>query len=603
MISLVYLGYHLFRHWSLSLENQVQKATQANEAKSQLLSRMTHELRTPLNAIIGLTRLALGSTLTQSQREHINKIRTSASLLNSVINELLDYSKIEANKLELEFTAFALEEVVNRVAGILSPRCSEKKIAFIVDLSPDIPRFILGDPLRVEQILLNLLSNAIKFTDRGHVLLRITSGQQNESQFKLYFEIIDTGTGIDAAQIPNLFQPFKQSDKSISRRFGGTGLGLAISQQLVGLMGGEIQVSSEVGVGTEFVFSLLVGFRPDSMSGNIGFVCHKSWLLLHNQPEIAAILDDRLRRIGGSVNELGHEQAIQEWLNGGLSRTFSSPDLLLISHRIGAMDGITLLRKLRSMPAWKTTPVLFLYPQSEEENYRTLVNEDPYTELLPLPFYGAMFCNAIMSVLGLGARTSITRLPAHDWRNMLHEINVLLVEDNAIGTEYLRADLLAEKDAVKVRTMLKDYVDLRILFYTTRDKQEVQKINDRTAKLQAELWATVREPAKAQPIPTVTLTVSGMNDVLNSQAYSQAAWWNRIPVMANVLMTLIAMFGNLMFGYASRNPESENRLFLILPLIISISFLLVMDIDSPNWGIIRVVPDNLISLAASLNGK
>lgn len=435
MISLAYLGYHIFRHWSLSLENQAQKATQANEAKSQLLSRMTHELRTPLNAIIGLTRLALGSTLTQSQREHINKIRTSASLLNSVINELLDYSKIEANKLELEFTAFALEEVVNRVAGILSPRCSEKKIAFIVDLSPDIPRFILGDPLRVEQILLNLLSNAIKFTDRGHVLLRITSGQQNESHFKLYFEIIDTGTGIDATQIPNLFQPFKQSDKSISRRFGGTGLGLAISQQLVGLMGGEIQVSSEVGVGTEFVFSLLVGFRPDSMSGNIGFVCHKSWLLLHNQPEIAAILDDRLRRIGGSVNELGHEQAIQEWLNGGLSRTFSSPDLLLISHRIGAMDGITLLRKLRSMPAWKTTPVLFLYPQSEEENYRTLVNEDPYTELLPLPFYGAMLCNAIMSVLGLGARTSITRLPAHDWRNMLHEINVLLVEDNAINRQ------------------------------------------------------------------------------------------------------------------------------------------------------------------------
>lgn len=435
MISLAYLGYHIFRHWSLSLEGQAQQATQANEAKSQLLSRMTHELRTPLNAIVGLTRLVLGSTLTQSQREHINKIRTSASLLNSVINELLDYSKIEANKLELEFTAFALEEVVNRVTGVLSPRCSEKKIAFIVDLSPDIPRFILGDPLRVEQILLNLLSNAVKFTERGHVLLRITAGQQNESHLQLYFEIIDTGMGIDAAQIPDLFQPFKQSDKSVSRRFGGTGLGLAISQQLVGLMGGEIHISSEVEVGTEFVFSLLVGYRPDSMSGNTGFVCNKHWLLLHNQPEIAAILNNRLQRIGGSVHELGHELVIQEWLNGGLSHTIAPPDLLLISHRIGAMDGITLLRKLRAMPAWKTTPVLFLYPQSEEENYRTLINEDPCTELLPLPFYGAMLCNAIMSVLGLGARTFITRLPAHDWHNMLHDINILLVEDNAINRQ------------------------------------------------------------------------------------------------------------------------------------------------------------------------
>jgi CheY-like chemotaxis protein len=150
---------------------------------------------------------------------------------------------------------------------------------------------------------------------------------------------------------------------------------------------------------------------------------------------VAAILNARLHQIGGTVQELGHELIIQEWLNGGLSHEFPDPDMLLISHRIGAMDGITLLRKLRSMPAWKTTPVLFLYPQSEEDNYRPLISEDPYTELLSLPFYGAMLCNAIMSVLGLGARTSITRLPANDWRNMLHDIHVLLVEDNAINRQ------------------------------------------------------------------------------------------------------------------------------------------------------------------------
>ncbi len=176
-------------------------------------------------------------------------------------------------------------------------------------------------------------------------------------------------------------------------------------------------------------------------------------------------------------------------------------------------------------------------------------------------------------------------------------------EANAIGTEYLRADLLAEKDAVKVRAMLKDYIDLRILFYTTRDKQEVKKINERTAKLQAELWAAVREPAKTQPIPTVTLAVSGMNDVLNSQSYTQAAWWNRIPVMANVLMTLIAMFGNTMFGYAARDPKLEGRLLMVLPLIVSIAFFLIMDIDSPSGGIIRLYPQSLISLAESLRGQ
>jgi diguanylate cyclase (GGDEF)-like protein len=450
MMSLVYLGYHIFRHWSFSLENKAAQAIQSNEAKSHFLSRMTHELRTPLNAIIGLTRLALGSTLTQSQREHINKIRTSASLLNSVINELLDYSKIEANKLELEFTAFALEEVVNRVAGVLSPRCSEKKIAFIVDLSPDIPRFVLGDPLRVEQILLNLLSNAIKFTSRGHVLLRITAGSVDDAHLKLFFEIIDTGSGIESEHLPELFKPFMQTDRSVSRRFGGTGLGLAISKQLVGLMGGHIQVSSEVGVGTEFTFSLQVGYRTDSLPGSVGFVCNKRWLLLHNQPDVAKILTSRLQDIGGTVYELGHELIIQEWLRGELTEEFPSPDMLLISYRIGAMDGITLLRKLRAIPAWKNTPVLFLYPQSEEESYRTLLSDDIAAELLPLPFYGAMLNNAIMSVLGFGARTSITRLPANDWFDMLHDINVLLVEDNAINRQVALETL--NQVGVKVHT-------------------------------------------------------------------------------------------------------------------------------------------------------
>ncbi|MBB6055106.1 hypothetical protein [Tolumonas osonensis] len=176
-------------------------------------------------------------------------------------------------------------------------------------------------------------------------------------------------------------------------------------------------------------------------------------------------------------------------------------------------------------------------------------------------------------------------------------------ETNAIGTEYLRAELLPANETVKLKAMLKDYLDLRILFYTTSNKQELQQINKRTAALQADMWAVVREPAKAQPSPIGSLTVSGMNDVLNSQRHTQAAWLNRIPIAATVLMTLIAMFGNAMLGYSSRSPESERRLFLLLPVIVSIAFLLIMDIDSPSWGIIRVVPDNLISLAESLRGQ
>jgi len=173
-------------------------------------------------------------------------------------------------------------------------------------------------------------------------------------------------------------------------------------------------------------------------------------------------------------------------------------------------------------------------------------------------------------------------------------------EANAIGTEYLRADLLPAADAAKVRALLKNYLDQRVLFYTTRDEQQIRQINVRTAQLQTELWSSVLAPAAAQPTPPVALVVSGMNDVLNSQGYTQAAWWNRIPITAWVLMAAIAICCNVMVGYGARNVKPGGILLLVLPLVVSISFFLIADIDSPRRGVIRVKPQNLESLVESL---
>ena len=173
-------------------------------------------------------------------------------------------------------------------------------------------------------------------------------------------------------------------------------------------------------------------------------------------------------------------------------------------------------------------------------------------------------------------------------------------EANAIGTEYVRADLLPAADAAKVRALLRNYLDQRVLFYTTRDEQQIRKINARTAQLQAELWSAVTVPAAAQPEPVIALAVSGMNDVLNSQGYTQAAWWNRIPVAAWALMAAIAVCCNLLVGYGARNAKAEGVLLLVLPFVVSISFFLIADIDSPRGGVIRVNPQNLISLVESL---
>ena len=173
-------------------------------------------------------------------------------------------------------------------------------------------------------------------------------------------------------------------------------------------------------------------------------------------------------------------------------------------------------------------------------------------------------------------------------------------EANAIGTEYVRAELLPAADAATVHALLRDYLDQRVLFYMAGDGQELQRINARTAQLQTELWSAIRGPAAAQPTPLMALVVSGMNDVLNSQGYTQAAYWNQIPTAAWALMAAIAIGCNLLVGYGSRSAKAGSKLLPILPLIVSIAFLLIADIDSPRKGIIRVKPQNLIGLAESL---
>ncbi|MGA8674172.1 MAG: hypothetical protein WB621_03140 [Candidatus Acidiferrales bacterium] len=198
-------------------------------------------------------------------------------------------------------------------------------------------------------------------------------------------------------------------------------------------------------------------------------------------------------------------------------------------------------------------------------------------------------------IIGFSFSMAISR---YDQRKNYEE-----AEANAIGTEYVRADLLPSPDAAKVRALLRDYLAQRVLFYQSRDEHGLQKIDDLTARLQTELWSAVQLPAEAQPTPVIGLAVSGMNDVLNSEGYTQAAWWNRIPIAAWALMMAIAICSNVLVGYAAHSVKTGIIQLLILPLVLSISFLLIADIDSPRTGVIRVHPQNLISLVHSLRAQ
>jgi hypothetical protein len=209
------------------------------------------------------------------------------------------------------------------------------------------------------------------------------------------------------------------------------------------------------------------------------------------------------------------------------------------------------------------------------------------------PDFGVILA-ATLTLLGLIIGFSFSMATArYDMRKTYEE-----AEANAIGTEYVRADLLPTADGARVRSLLRQYTDQRIGFYNARSRAEVAQINTATANVQNQLWAAASKPAMAQPTPVISLAVAGMNDVINSQGYTQAAWWNRIPVGAWCLMFGIALFCNILLGYGARRVEV--RLLMVLPLVVAVSFFLIADIDSPRGGVIRVIPQNLVSLRASL---
>lgn len=410
-------------------------AEQANQVKSLFLARMSHEIRTPLSAIMGMSYLMKKTELSVTQTSYLDKLTQAARNMLGTINDILDFSKIEAGKITIERVSFDLDQVLQRIINISSVKAEEQGIELGIEKDPALPPFFLGDPLRVEQILLNLVNNAVKFTPRGSVQIRVWGNGSEGSKQVVEFVVRDTGIGMGKEQIDHLFIPFDQGDSSISRRFGGSGLGLSIVKSLTDLMDGEIEVDSEPDKGSVFTvrLPLEVDSRPErNRIKQMAADCFRRMrALVLDQNEVSGIqLAEYLRSFGIATDLTSSEQDAPKLIRKAADEEQKPYNLIVVDFSTPLDGGIAFTKKLRHSPySDPSCKYIAILPMSQDEMYEELEAAGIDFGIMK-PIIPSILYNGIVEIFDISPPELQRPVPNAERQVRLGRFSVLLVEDN-----------------------------------------------------------------------------------------------------------------------------------------------------------------------------